>query len=66
MQGPFEEMAESGVRDRDGDLESVVREELDAERVTSALREQVRVHPLRTLAIAALGGLVLGKLLGRS
>ena len=40
-------------------------EELGLERISLAVREQVRAHPVRTLAIAAVAGLLLGKLLGR-
>lgn len=39
--------------------------ELGLERISLAVREQVRAHPARTLAMAAVAGLLLGKLLGR-
>jgi ElaB/YqjD/DUF883 family membrane-anchored ribosome-binding protein len=46
-------------------LDDLVRGEVDFERITVALGEQVRAHPVRTLAIAAMGGLFVGKLLRR-
>jgi len=41
-------------------------DELGLERISLAVGEQVRAHPVRTLAMAAVAGLLLGKLLGRS
>jgi len=43
-----------------------IDDELGLERVSITVREQVRAHPVRTLAIAAVAGLLLGKLLGRT
>jgi hypothetical protein len=54
-----------GTRDPIEALTDFVRDELDFERIAAALREQVRVHPVRSLAIAALGGLIASRLLRR-
>jgi len=42
-----------------------IDDELGLERISLAVREQVRAHPVRTLAMAAVAGLLVGKLLGR-
>jgi hypothetical protein len=39
--------------------------ELGLERISLAVREQVRAHPVRTLAMAAVAGVLLGQILRR-
>ena len=40
-------------------------DEFGLKRISLAVGEQARAHPVRTLAMAAVAGLLLGKLLGR-
>jgi hypothetical protein len=57
---PLEPPVGGGIASLDGSDDG-----LGFERISLAVREQVRAHPARTLAMAAVAGLLLGKLLGR-